>query len=46
MVVIILQVVGGTAFAVGTVVLGLWLRRHPTKEQAERTSRISHGQQF
>jgi protein-S-isoprenylcysteine O-methyltransferase Ste14 len=43
MVVVILQVVGGLAFVVGTIVLGAHLRRHPTKEQAEQTSRISHG---
>lgn len=43
MIVIILQVLGTTAFAVGTLVLGIYLRRHRTKEAAERTSRISHG---
>jgi protein-S-isoprenylcysteine O-methyltransferase Ste14 len=43
MVVIILQVLGGLAFSVGTLALGLWLRRHPTREQAERASRISHA---
>jgi protein-S-isoprenylcysteine O-methyltransferase Ste14 len=42
MVVIILQVLGGLAFSAGTLVLGLWLRRHPTREGAERSSRISH----
>ena len=39
---IILQVVGSTAFVVGTLLLGLYLRRHPTKEAAVRTSRVSH----
>jgi protein-S-isoprenylcysteine O-methyltransferase Ste14 len=43
MVIIILQVLGTTAFVVGTLVLGLVLRRHPTKQQAERISRVSHG---
>ena len=43
MVVIILQVVGGLVFVVGTFVLGAYLRRHATKDQAEKTSRISHG---
>ncbi len=43
MAVVILQALGGLAFAVGSLVLGLWLRKHPTKEQAERASRISHG---
>jgi len=28
---------------VGTLVLGIYLRRHPSREDAERTSRISHG---
>lgn len=39
----ILQVLGTAAFVVGTIVLGIYLRRHPTKVAAERTSRISHG---
>jgi protein-S-isoprenylcysteine O-methyltransferase Ste14 len=43
MVTIILQVLGTTAFVVGTLVLGIYLRRHPTKEEAERTSRVSHA---
>ena len=43
MAIIILQVLGTTAFVVGTLVLGIYLRRHPTKEAAERTSRVSHG---
>ncbi len=43
MVIIILQVLGTTAFAVGTLALGLYLRRHRTKEAAERASRVSHG---
>jgi protein-S-isoprenylcysteine O-methyltransferase Ste14 len=43
MVVIVLQVLGTTAFVAGTLVLGVYLRRHPTKQTAEKTSRISHG---
>jgi protein-S-isoprenylcysteine O-methyltransferase Ste14 len=43
MVVIILQILGTTAFVVGTILLGIYLRRHPTREAAERTSRVSHG---
>ena len=43
MAIIILQVAGGLVFVVATLVLGAYLRRHPTKEQAEKTSRISHG---
>jgi protein-S-isoprenylcysteine O-methyltransferase Ste14 len=43
MVIVILQVVGGLAFVAATVVLGAYLRRHPTKEDAEKASRVSHG---
>ena len=43
MVVIILQILGSTAFVAGTVLLGLHLRRHPAREAAEKTSRVSHG---
>ena len=43
MVSFILQVLGTMAFVVGTVVLGIYLRRRPTKVAAERTSRVSHG---
>ena len=43
MIVILFQVLGNTAFLVGTLVLGLYLRRHPTRKAAERTSRVSHG---
>jgi protein-S-isoprenylcysteine O-methyltransferase Ste14 len=43
MIVIVLQVLGTTAFALGTLVLGVYLRRHRTKDAAERTSRVSHG---
>jgi hypothetical protein len=33
---------GLVVFAVGVGVLGIWLRRHPSKENAEKTSRIMH----
>lgn len=34
--------IGLLAFSLGVVVLGIWLRRHPSKENAERSSRIMH----
>jgi protein-S-isoprenylcysteine O-methyltransferase Ste14 len=43
MVAIVLQVLGTTAFVIGTLVLGAYLRRHSTREAAERTSRVAHG---
>ncbi len=43
MVTIVLQVLGWAAFVLGVLGLGLWLRRHPTKEAAERSSRIAHA---
>ncbi len=42
MVIIILQVFGWTAFLVGAITLGIWLRRHPEQAVAEKTSRILH----
>jgi protein-S-isoprenylcysteine O-methyltransferase Ste14 len=33
---------GLVVFAVGVGVLGIWLRRHPSKENAEKSSRIMH----
>lgn len=33
---------GLVVFAVGVGVLGIWLRRHPSKENAEKTSRTMH----
>ena len=35
-------VLGLVAFAVGVGVLGIWLRKNPSKENAEKTSRIMH----
>ncbi len=37
-----LQALGWTAFSMGTLVLGRWLRRNPTKEAAEKSSRVMH----
>ena len=42
MAVIWLVLVGIAAFAVASVACGLWLRSHPTKANAERTSRLLH----
>jgi protein-S-isoprenylcysteine O-methyltransferase Ste14 len=33
---------GLLAFILGVVILGVWLRRHPSKENAEKSSRIVH----
>ena len=35
-------VLGLVVFAAGAGILGMWLRRHPSKENAEKTSRIVH----
>jgi protein-S-isoprenylcysteine O-methyltransferase Ste14 len=43
MAVVIFQVLGNTAFLLGTLVLGRYLRRNPIRGAAERTSRVSHG---
>ena len=37
-----LFLIGVLSFAVGTGILGVWLRRHPSKINAEKTSRIMH----
>ena len=42
MITIYLIVLGLVVFAVGIGILGIWLRRHPSKENAEKTSRIVH----
>jgi protein-S-isoprenylcysteine O-methyltransferase Ste14 len=34
--------IGSVAMAIGAVVLGVWLRRNPSKENAEKSSRIMH----
>lgn len=37
-----LILIGLLFFAVGVGVLGVWLRRHPSKDNAEKSSRIMH----
>jgi protein-S-isoprenylcysteine O-methyltransferase Ste14 len=39
---VILQVLGWLFFTLATVALGIWLRKHPGKTNAEWTSRILH----
>lgn len=40
--VIVLQAVAALIFAVGSLLLGLWVRRSPEKKTAENASRYSH----
>jgi protein-S-isoprenylcysteine O-methyltransferase Ste14 len=40
--IIYLILVGLAVFVIGTVLCGAWLRRHDTRENAEKTSRIMH----
>jgi protein-S-isoprenylcysteine O-methyltransferase Ste14 len=42
MVVIYLGVLGLLAFVMGVAILGVWLRVHPSKVNAEKSSRIMH----
>ena len=42
MVVLYLGLLGFVAFNMGVGILGLWLRRHPSKANAEKSSRIMH----
>ena len=35
-------IAGSIAMAVGAILLGIWLRRNPSKENAEKSSRIMH----
>jgi protein-S-isoprenylcysteine O-methyltransferase Ste14 len=42
MVVIYLGVLGLMAFIMGVAILGVWLRKHPSKANAEKSSRIMH----
>jgi protein-S-isoprenylcysteine O-methyltransferase Ste14 len=42
MFIIYLVVLGLIVFAIGVGILGIWLRKHPSKENAEKTSRIAH----
>ena len=42
MIVVYLGLAGLLLFILGTVILGVWLRRHPSKANAENSSRIMH----
>jgi protein-S-isoprenylcysteine O-methyltransferase Ste14 len=42
MVTLFLLCIGLLSFAGGTEILGTWLRKHPSKANAEKTSRIMH----
>ncbi len=42
MLLIYLLIAGSFALAVGAILLGVWLRRNPSKENAEKSSRIMH----
>jgi protein-S-isoprenylcysteine O-methyltransferase Ste14 len=42
MIVLYLGFVGLIAFIMGALILGLWLRKHPSKANAENSSRIMH----
>jgi len=42
MVVLYLGLLGFLAFIMGVGILGLWLRKHPSKVNAEKSSRIMH----
>ena len=42
MVILYLGLLGLLAFTIGAVVLGVWLRKHPSKANAEKSSRIMH----
>jgi protein-S-isoprenylcysteine O-methyltransferase Ste14 len=35
-------VIGSVVMAIGAVILGIWLRKNPSKENAERSSRVMH----
>ena len=37
-----LILIGMLLFAIGVSVLGIWLRRHPSKDNAEKSSRVMH----
>jgi hypothetical protein len=42
MVTVVAQLTGVFIFTIGTVVLGIWLRKNPTEALAAVTSRVSH----
>lgn len=35
-------VIGSAALAIGAVILGVWLRKNPSQENAEKSSRVMH----
>ncbi len=35
-------IIGSSAMAIGSIVLGIWLRNNPSKENAEKSSRVMH----
>ena len=43
MITLYLACLGLLAFLFGVLILGVWLRRHPSKENAEKSSRIMHS---
>jgi protein-S-isoprenylcysteine O-methyltransferase Ste14 len=43
MIMIYIQMIGCGIFVISTILLGIWLRTHPSKRSAEATSRIVHG---
>jgi protein-S-isoprenylcysteine O-methyltransferase Ste14 len=43
MFIIVLMALGWSAFLIGTLVFGVWLRQNPRKEAAERSSRMVHS---
>lgn len=42
MIALYLGIIGYLAFLFGVIGLAIWLRRHPTKENAEKSSRVLH----
>jgi protein-S-isoprenylcysteine O-methyltransferase Ste14 len=42
MIILYLGALGLLAFVVGVAILGLWLRKHPSRTNAEKSSRIMH----
>lgn len=42
MLIIYWLIAGSIAVAVGAILLGVWLRRNPSKENAEKSSRVMH----
>ncbi|MDE3091715.1 MAG: hypothetical protein KGJ80_20270, partial [Chloroflexota bacterium] len=42
MFIFVLMAVGWLVFVVGIIACGSWLRKHPSKESAEKNSRVVH----